>query len=121
MDKSYVTMEQHQCPICLTTFDTGALLLDQRMRKVFDRNTVTGHGTCAECKKQLDDDRMALVEATNDTARSTIQNAEAKRTGNLGWIKRKAAAEIFNVPVIEHPMVFVEVGVLDKLKAMQEE
>ena len=46
MEKSYVTLEQHVCPVCLKTFDTGNLLLDDKLRDVFKKYTVTGYGLC---------------------------------------------------------------------------
>ena len=37
MEKSYVTMEQKQCPVCGKIEDTGSLLLDKRLRKIKGR------------------------------------------------------------------------------------
>ena len=31
-DKSHVSLEQHVCLVCGTAFDTGAILLDKRLR-----------------------------------------------------------------------------------------
>jgi len=41
MSKSYVTLEQHICVVCAQPFDSGTLLLDQRLRPKFDMHTVT--------------------------------------------------------------------------------
>jgi len=45
-DKSHVSLEQRVCLVCGTTFDTGAILLDKRLRQHLDRHTVTGWGLC---------------------------------------------------------------------------
>ena len=70
MNKSYVTMEQHICIICGKEFDTGALLLDKRLRKQFDQHTTTGIGMCPEHKKLHEEGYIALVGI--DVSKSTV-------------------------------------------------
>lgn len=41
-DKSHVSLEQHVCLVCGTAFDTGAILLDKRLRASMERHTATG-------------------------------------------------------------------------------
>lgn len=41
-EKSHVSLEQHACLVCGTTFDTGAILLDKRLRASMERHTATG-------------------------------------------------------------------------------
>ena len=53
MEKSYVSLEQHICPVCLKTFDTGNLLFDEQLRNIFERYTVTGYELCEEHKKVI--------------------------------------------------------------------
>lgn len=123
MDKSYVTMEQHQCPICLSIFDTGAILMDKRLRDRFEMHTLTGHSPCAKCQEQLDQDFVALIE-TADTKKNGMVPMDVPRSGNLVFMKREAFNRIFNVPPPDAdklPMVFIEPGVIEQLKAMQEE
>ena len=55
MEKSYVSLEQHICPVCLKTFDTGNLLFDEQLRNIFERYTVTGYELCEEHKKVIED------------------------------------------------------------------
>ncbi len=43
-DKSHVSLEQHVCLVCGTAFDTGAVLLDKRLRASMERHTATGWG-----------------------------------------------------------------------------
>ncbi|WP_430522156.1 hypothetical protein [Pseudomonas aeruginosa] len=45
-DKSHVSLEQHVCLVCGTAFDTGAILLDKRLRASMERHTATGWGLC---------------------------------------------------------------------------
>lgn len=118
-DKSYVTMEQHICPICGKKHDTNAILLDRQLRRRFDRHTVTGYSECGECKAMIDQGYIALVEITNTPAggQDRIKNENANRSGKMAWLKRDAAVSIFNVPIPANlNMVFIEPGVLEKLQ-----
>ena len=44
MDKSHVSMERRVCRVCGREYDTGAILLDRRLKKSMDRHTLTGGG-----------------------------------------------------------------------------
>lgn len=113
MDKSYVTLEQHACPVCLKTFDTGNLLFDTRLRETFERNTVTGYELCDEHRKVVEDGYVILVEV-----RERPRNGEDPyRTGNTAYIKRHVAKDIFPDMDVQD-VAFVEIGVLDKLREM---
>lgn len=118
-DKSYVTMEQHQCIVCGHLFDTGALLLDKRLKKTFERHTVTGNGLCPEHQKLFDDGYIAFVEISNETKSSTLQPEEACRTGRIAHVRRAVAADMFNVPIGNEPLAFVEKDVIDFLEKIQ--
>lgn len=61
-DKSHVSLEQHVCLVCGASFDTGAILLDKRLRASMERHTATGWGLCPEHQKLSDDGCVALVE-----------------------------------------------------------
>src|SRR3546814_5168048 len=47
-DKSHVSLEQHVCLVCGVAFDTGAILLDKRLRASLERHTATGWGLRSE-------------------------------------------------------------------------
>lgn len=98
-DKSYVTM--CVCPICHK--ETGELLLDQRLRPKFDRLTVTPR-PCDECKKKYLGDGVMLLDP---------------KTGALAVIKVSAFRRIFNTPVPDEHIAFVETGVLEKIGALK--
>jgi len=121
-DKSHVSMEQHVCLVCGVAFDTGAILLDKRLRASMERHTTTGWGLCAEHQQLADDGFVALVEC--DPQRSgapggRLKPEQAYRTGRLAHIKRHVFAQVFNVPIeANQPCVFVEPGVIEQLQAM---
>ena len=123
-DKSHVSMEQHVCLVCGVAFDTGAILLDKRLRASMERHTTTGWGLCAEHQKLADDGFVALVECDPQRSGSPASNSNLKpeqayRTGRLAHLKREVFAQVFNVPVaVNQPCVFVEPGVIEHLAAM---
>lgn len=125
-DKSHVSLEQHVCLVCGTTYDTGAILLDKRLRQSMERQTVTGWGLCPEHERMFKQGYVALVEC--DPQRSGVAPASGSmkpeqvyRTGRLAHLKREVFARVFNVPIAaEQPCVFVESGVIDQLQTMVE-
>lgn len=120
-EKSHVSMEQAVCPACGVTEDTGAILLDKRMRQSLDRNTVTGWGLCQACKDKIDSGWIVLVAI--DPAKSggpqggTVKPEDAYRTGAVAYLKAAAFAEVFNVPAPPKGVCFCESAVLDQLAA----
>lgn len=101
-DKSFVTMEQHVCPVCMKTFDTGALLMDLRLREQFDSTTLTDWELCPECQRLHDDGFVALV-AVDEAKSKDLTPAGVWRTGELVRIRRSAWNKIFST---EPPEVF---------------
>ncbi|CAB3682996.1 ATPase [Pseudomonas aeruginosa] len=123
-DKSHVSLEQHVCLVCGTRFDTGAILLDKRLRASMERHTATGWGLCPEHQKLSDDGFVALVECDPQRSGSPgggnrVKPEQAYRTGRLAHLKREAFAQVFNVPIAaDQPCVFVEPGVIEQLQTM---
>jgi hypothetical protein len=121
-DKSHVSMEQHACLVCGVAFDTGAILLDKRLRASMERHTTTGWGLCAEHQKLADDGFVALVECDPQRSGSLggrLKPEQAYRTGRLAHLKRHVFTQVFNVPIeVNQPCVFVEPGVIEQLQAM---
>ena len=123
-DKSHVSLEQHVCLVCGTAFDTGAILLDKRLRASMERHTATGWGLCPKHQKLADDGFVALVECDPQRSRAAAGAArmkpdQAHRTGRLAHLKREVFADVFNVPIEDkQPCVFVEPGVIEQLQAM---
>lgn len=86
------------------------------MRDQFEMHTVTGFGLCEEDQKYQDDDYIALVEVKNPPQDGNLSQENADRTGNIARVKRHVFDMIFNGPAPDREMVFVETGVIDKLK-----
>ena len=123
-EKSHVSLEQHVCLVCGTSFDTGSLLLDRRLRASMERHTTTGWGLCAEHQRMHSDGFVALVECDpqRSGARSSdglLKPGQAYRTGRLAHLRREVFARVFDVAVVpDQPVVFVEPGVIERLQGM---
>ena len=111
MDKSYVTMEQHQCHVCGKIFDTGALLLDTHLRNRFDRNTVTGSSLCPDCNKQIDDGFIIFI-----VVKDGETGSNPYRTGEL--LFHKAADPANKLP---HSVMYIEESAAKEMKACHEQ
>lgn len=103
-------MEQHQCPACGKTFDTGALLLDTYLRNRFDKNTVTGSSLCSDCNKRIVDGFTILI---------VIKDGESGdnpyRTGEMLYWK---SADSNNKP--DTPIMYIEESTANELKVQYE-
>ena len=118
-DKSYVTLEQRLCIVCGHPYDSGSLLLHQRLKPVFDRKTVTGWGICDEHKKMRDAGFVALVELSNAyVAGTTITPNNASRTGVFMHMKKEIFKEVFDTKIDEQMVVFIEPEVTEKIKKL---
>lgn len=122
MDKSHVTMEEHICPICSETYDTGVILLDTHLRKVFGTKTLTGISYCDKCKEMLKD-YIALV-SIDESKSERLPNGRispegAYRLGEIIWVKREAASKIIKIPI--DTFAFTDVSVINQFKQIKEE
>ena len=116
--KRYCTVEQECCSVCLEVYDTGALLIDKRVKPVFEDHTVTGYGLCPECEKYVDDNMIALVEVTNiQTSRKKLKQEEAQRTGRYVWVNREGITSFDE----NAPMGFIDVELMEHLLSNQPE
>lgn len=106
-DKSHVSMEQHQCPVCGALHSTGALFLDRFLRPSLERHTTTGLSLCPEHQAKADEGFIALVEVLPD--RKTY-------TGQYAHIRREAWGNVFNVPLPTTEWCMVEVGTIAALQ-----
>ena len=128
-DKSHVSMEQHRCIVCGQEYDTGAILLDRRLRDSLERTTLTGNGLCPEHEQLHDDGYVALVECDQERTRTdgdTVKPENAYRTGNIAHVRRSVWPHIFDseAPTKDGeplPMVFIEIGVIAELQKKQPE
>lgn len=117
-DGQFVALEQRQCVVCGSLYETGNLLMDTRLRNVFDgKHACTGLGMCPEHQKYVDDGYIICIEVSNQPGKNgeALKPEDADRTGNICFIKKEAACEIFDMP-IESPVVYFQMGVIEKLK-----
>jgi hypothetical protein len=116
-EKSFVLLEQRVCLICGITFETGALLLDKRLRQSLQRNTTTGWGLCMEHKKLFDDGFVALVECDPERSSASVGDVmkpeDGYRTGQVAHVRRALFHELFAVSITaDVPFVYVEPGII---------
>lgn len=88
MDKSYVTMEQKECILCGKHYDTGNLLMDNKLRNRFERFTCTGLGVCEEHRKE---GYIVLIEI--DPSKS--DDKSVYKTGPIAHMKLEAFKRVF--------------------------
>ena len=123
-DQSHVSLEQHVCLVCGVHFETGAILLDRRLRASMEHHTATGWGLCAEHQKLYDAGFVALIECDPQRSGSPAGGANVKpeqayRTGRVAHLRRDVFARVFNVPIAaDLPCVFVEPDVIERLQSM---
>ena len=114
-------MEQHICMVTGKPFDTGALLMDKRMRDKFDMYTPTGWGFSPEVQEKLDDDYVALVCVDFEKSIKTgdrIMPEDAHRTGQIAYLRRHILKDI--VPDLEvKNMTFVDAEFIEYLESIQ--
>lgn len=91
MEKSHVSMEQKICIVTGKTFDSGALLMDTRMKNSLERHTVTGWGISPEVQDKIDEGFIVLVEIDPDKSENlpngNISPEGAYRLGRTAYLK----------------------------------
>lgn len=115
--EDYVAMEQKLCEGCCNKFESGAILLHQRLRSIPKDKTVTGWGVCPTCQKKIDEGYIVMVEAEARPGASRMQPDQASRTGRMVYVRKELAAHVFNTEITTS-MVFIEPGVIEKLQEM---
>ena len=110
-DKSWVSMEQHQCPVCGKIFDTGNILLDNRLRETFDRYTVTGNSLCPEHQKQFDEGYRFLVEIEGTPDKP-------KYTGKYAAVRKEALEHILTGAQDIQVMAYIDPEAMAKIEEM---
>ena len=124
-DRSHVSMEQRVCLVCAKPFDTGALLLDMRLRPSMEPHTITGWDLCPEHRRLHEQGYVALVECDPQQSGNPAGGEKALpgyvyRTGRLAHLKREVFVELFNVALEPNlPCVFVDPAVIEMLQKMQ--
>jgi hypothetical protein len=123
-EKSHVSIEQHVCLVCGSEYDTGALLLDRRLRASLNPHTTTAWGLCPMHQQLFDDGFVALLECDVEksgrpSSGDRLKPEQAYRTGRIAHVKREVFARLFKSPIDARlPAVFIEPGLLEKLEAL---
>ena len=113
-DRGYVGMGVHVCPVCLKEHDE-VVLIDKRLLPTLQRRNFMGWALCDEHEARWQEGYIALIECSNNE-QPTLDNAE--RTGAVAHVRKEAWPHIFNTPVPNTPIAFVQQGVIDRLRAM---
>lgn len=119
-NKSHVGMGYSLCPICRTKHDE-VVLLDKRLKDSLEPESFMGWALCPE-HEAMKVEYLALVETSGPATGDTLKPGDASLTGQIMHMRRTVVKQVLNVDIPDDlPMVFVEVGVIDKIKAMTEE
>jgi hypothetical protein len=113
-DLNYVGMGVHICPVCLKEHDE-VVLIDKCLRPTLKRRNFVGWALCTEHEELWQNGYIALIECTN-SQQTTLEGAE--RTGAVAHVRKEVWPHIFNTPVPNTPIAFVQQGVIDRLQAM---
>lgn len=119
--KSHVSLEQQVCVVCGKPFDTGAVLLDKRLKDSMESHTVTGWGMCPAHEEQRANGFVALVECDptkTPVDNHTVKQEEAYRTGVIVHIRREVWSEIFDVPAPDDGVLFIDPDVTKVLVSL---
>lgn len=130
MTMSHVCIGHHSCVVCGIVFESGEVLLDKRLKPVFDssKKNITRFGLCEECRKTADtngeDNYIALVECDGAkslnnkglTPGTTMSPADVYRTGRILWVLREALTRGMQRELPAQPAMYVEMGVIDMLQ-----
>ena len=98
MSKSWTTLEQKFCPITGTIWDTGDLIIDQKMREKFEMHTITGVEICPDAQKMIDDGYFAFVAVDLDKSdklpSGNIDPKGAYFLGRTAWVRKHVAEKL---------------------------
>lgn len=122
--KSHVSIEKHQCIVCGKLFDTGAILLDRRIKASMEICTITDYGLCPEDQTKFNEGFVALIECDEQKSQvsdstQSVKPEDVYRTGVVAHLKRNVLAHLFNVAISDStPVIFVSQGVIEQLQSM---
>lgn len=114
-EKSYVGMAYHVCPVCLKEHDP-VVLLNTRMTNTLTRHEFAGWAMCEEHQKLKDEGYVALIAVANQSGIVTLENAT--RTGHTAHVRQAVWAHIFNVPLPDKGLAFVNSETISYLQKL---
>lgn len=113
MPKSYVGIGFSLCPVCGVKHDE-VVLFNERLRNSLDRENFMGWAMCQEHEQLRSEGYVALIEVRNTPQK--LQDAE--RTGKIAHVRSEVWPRIFDRPVPDEGMAFVQEGVIAQLEAL---
>lgn len=99
------------CPVCLAEHEE-VVLIHRRLKVTLPPKSMTGWALCPEHQKLKDDGYVALVECSN----RPTGVADANRTGSIAHVRESVWPKLFDIPVPDKGLCFVEVGTITKLQ-----
>jgi hypothetical protein len=120
MTQSFVSLEQHRCPVCLAQHDTGNVLVTKSLSRKLNQRTVTGLGFCADCKQKHDDGFVALIALQREPNRGEDPLA-VPRTGDVVHVRVAVWDKVFNVPPPAGGIAVCGADVVELLKSKMEQ
>lgn len=121
------SLEQKQCPIDGKIYETGGILMLGRNKgEEAPRHTVTGLQPCPDCQKLLDDGFIALVVVDSEKSgqkdiNGNLDPSKAHRTGDIAWLKKHVANDLFEADCSKLEMIFVDQQIHERLQQMAKE
>lgn len=112
MEKSHVGMAYHVCPVCGKEHDP-VVLINRFLRNTLTTHEFAGFKMCEEHMKLCHDGFTALIEVKNQPK----SLADAERTGRVVHVRNSAWANIFNLPLPDKGIAFVDPEGYEKLEA----
>lgn len=121
-EKSFVTIIAKICIVTGKQFETGELMIDQRVKNSFETFTIDGYGISPEVQEKIDDDYIALIgfDATQSHP-NPKQYSDFYRTGEVAYLKSNVFQDIFTVELPKEKFTFVEKEVISHLQTLQHE
>ena len=116
MEKSFVGMAHHVCPVCGIDHDP-VVLINTRLRANLTDREFAGWKMCPEHQQLMNEGYTALIEVTNQP--NSLANAH--RTGRIMHVINSRWAQIFNVPLPDKGICFVDPEAFNKLEAKYNE
>lgn len=122
-EKNYVSMEAKVCPVCgrKHNYDCG-ILLDRRLMKSLDPESVTGWGFCEEHDNLRKRGYVALVaidpEKSGVKSNGSVKPEDAYRTGDIVHVRTSIFKEIFGNGPPAGGLVFCDQEVIEKLRPL---
>lgn len=112
-EKSHVGMGFTVCPVCGAEHDE-VVLLNTQLRNTLSPRQAIGWGMCPEHQKLRDEGYIALIGTSNEPHSLN----DAIRTGELAHVRASVWPTIFNTPVPEKGICFVQSEVIQMLKGI---